>query len=371
MTDPLAINSSLPPLYADWMLQALPGNIPGEAKATCENCAMCNKTGSPGAQSYYFNPKTKCCTYLPELPNFLVGRILAETDPGAVLARDKLLERINKGTAISPFGVVKPAPYEMLYNQATNFFGKSETMLCPYYIEEGGLCGVWRHRNSICATWFCKHNRGATGFLFWKTVQKLLTLAERTLAVWCILQLEPGQAAMKRLFPLDFQGRSASALDANQLDDIKDEDDYRRKWGKWYGRETDFYLICGELVSGLSWEQVLEIGGAELQAINGLVQEAYRNLVSAEIPGRLRTGSFQIIHSGGDKNLIETYSPYDPLSMPRPLMEVLNYFDGRPTEEAVKAIYDEQDLNLTPALVRKLADFQLLMPVDEPEEAEN
>ncbi len=36
-------------------------------------------------------------------------------------------------------------------------------------------------------------------------------------------------------------------------------------------------------------------------------------------------------------------------------------------EEAVQAIYDEKDINLTPALVRKLADFQVLMPPAEPE----
>src|SRR5215217_4529929 len=126
MTDPQAINSSLPPLYANWMSEALEGNIPGEIKATCENCAMCNKTAPHNPKGLYFNPKTKCCTYLPELPNFLVGRIITEPDANSVPGRDRLLERIREGISTTPFGVVKPARYELLYNQASDFFGKSE-----------------------------------------------------------------------------------------------------------------------------------------------------------------------------------------------------------------------------------------------------
>ncbi|MDB5078613.1 MAG: hypothetical protein JWP00_537 [Chloroflexi bacterium] len=370
MSDPLEINSNLPPLYAGWMSQALQGSIPVETKATCENCAMCNRAAPTVPQTLFFNPKVKCCTYIPELPNFLVGRILLEPDAATVPGRDKLQERIIKGIAVTPFGVVKPPVYDLLYSQATNFFGKSEAMRCPYYIEEGGLCGVWKHRNSVCATWFCKHNRGATGFLFWKNIQKLLTQVERSLAVWCIYQLDVGKAAFKRLFPLDFpnQGNSRTALDGNQLDGLKDEADYRLAWGNWYSRENEFYELCAQLVSQLTWAEVLAIGGAELLVTTRLAQEAYQALLSEELPARLQTGTFRVIQAGGDKNLVETYSAYDPLSMPRQLQEVLNYFDGRPTGEAIQAIYDEQDINLTPSLVRKLSDFQVLLPVaEEPE----
>ncbi len=370
MTDPPGIKSSLPPLYAGWLGEVLPGDIPAETKATCENCAMCEQAAPKTPQVIFFNPKTKCCTYLPELANYLVGRILLEPDTSTVPGRDKLEERIVKGIAVTPFGVVKPALYDLMYSQATDFFGKSEAMLCPYYIEEGGLCGVWKHRNSICATWYCKHNRGATGFIFWRTVQKLLGLVERNLAVWSILQLDLGPTALKRLFPLDLTSQPASTrplLDANQLDGLKDEADYRRMWGKWYGREREFYQTAGHLVSRLSWRQVLEIGGADLQAMTTLTQEAYKTLVSEEIPPRLQAGPFRIIRTGSERHLVEAYSSYDPLSIPRPLMEALDYFDGRPTAEAVQAIYDEKDLNLTSSLVQKLADFQVLTPASPPE----
>lgn len=35
------MSGMLPPLYAAWMEQVLPGPIPVETQATCQQCAMC------------------------------------------------------------------------------------------------------------------------------------------------------------------------------------------------------------------------------------------------------------------------------------------------------------------------------------------
>lgn len=80
------LSSTLPPLYAAWMDQVLAGPIPEETQATCDNCAMCAKAGDPPASStLFFHPQVKCCTYLPRLPNFLVGRLLADDGAAALL----------------------------------------------------------------------------------------------------------------------------------------------------------------------------------------------------------------------------------------------------------------------------------------------
>jgi hypothetical protein len=41
-------------------------------------------------------------------------------------------------------------------------------------------------------------------------------------------------------------------------------------------------------------------------------------------------------------------------------MELLPYFDGRPTKDVLEAIAAERGIALDPALVRKMADFALL-----------
>jgi hypothetical protein len=46
--------------------------------------------------------------------------------------------------------------------------------------------------------------------------------------------------------------------------------------------------------------------------------------------------------------------------VPAEVLELLAYFDGRPTSEALAAICKEKGICLDAALVRKMVDFELL-----------
>src|SRR5215469_6021872 len=206
MKEPLPVipSSPLPPLYTAWMDQILAGPIPGETNATCEQCAMCPQPGNstPGSP-LFFNPRTKCCTYMPRLPNFLAGRLLADDDPDpdATKGRATIETRIEKGIAVTPLGLYPDPVHSLLYQRSPDAFGQSLTLRCPHYIEESGHCGVWKHRESTCATWFCKHVRGAVGMRFWHAVQHLLGAVEESLAQWCVSELDVGTQALQLLFP--------------------------------------------------------------------------------------------------------------------------------------------------------------------------
>src|SRR4051812_31514765 len=65
-----------------------------ESRATCSDCAMCSKGGSPAPGVLSFRPDTKCCTYEPTLPNFLVGAILADTSPEMAEGRRRIRAHI-------------------------------------------------------------------------------------------------------------------------------------------------------------------------------------------------------------------------------------------------------------------------------------
>jgi hypothetical protein len=70
------------------MAELLGGIIPRESRASCDNCAMC-AVGGAGQQSapraYFFDPLVKCCSFVPDLPNFLVGGILSDADPAGLV----------------------------------------------------------------------------------------------------------------------------------------------------------------------------------------------------------------------------------------------------------------------------------------------
>lgn len=74
-----SLNSNpLPPLYAAWFDDLLGREIPPETRATCHDCAMCESGGEyqkPGSK--LFNPRSKCCTYQPQLHNFLCARLVS------------------------------------------------------------------------------------------------------------------------------------------------------------------------------------------------------------------------------------------------------------------------------------------------------
>jgi hypothetical protein len=363
-----ALPSPLPPLHAAWLDGLLPGPIPFEKRASCDSCAMLppSTAGVPQGD-LFFSPVTKCCTYLPDLANFLVGRVLADDDPDAASGRATVEARLDAGVGVDPFGMRQTRLYTNLYQNSPTAFGRAGSMRCPHYLaDEGGRCGVWRHRESTCSTWFCKHERGDVGRVFWRRMHELLRAAENAVAINCIMQVDLGDETMRALFPPDARaGAQRGGFSAADLDETVDRAEYAALWGPWLGREREFYRRCAELVPH-DWAEVLRLGGAELALRGRLAVDAYAALRSTEIPARLGGRRLKVVYTSADSVQIESYSGFDPLTVPRRLVDTLHCFDGRPTEDAVAAVATEHGLRLLPGVVRKLVDFAVLIPVDEP-----
>jgi len=355
---------SLPPLYAKWVAELLGGAIPRESRATCDTCAMCAGIQPESASKrYFFDPAVKCCSYLPVLPNFLVGRILLDRDPATQVGRGTVEKRIADAVGVTPLGLAKSPVFSLLYQNSSKAFGRSRTFRCPHYIDHGGgRCSIWHNRNSVCTTWFCKHIRGQVGHAFWRSLKDALEHVEKGLAHWCVLELQLGDDAMRHMVEDKAEG---DAITGDVLDNKVDQKTYERIWGAWRGREHEFFGRCAELVSPLSWTDVLAICGPEVRMHARLAGESYRRLTSDDIPNALNVGPIEIVQMEGGATRVCTYSEHDPLDIPNAVMELLQHFDGRPTEEALAAIADERGIRLEPALVRKLVDFKVLVPADE------
>ena len=364
---PVVSVSPLPPLYAGWMAELLAGPIAEETEATCSDCAMCDKGAKPASASeFFYDPRTKCCTYVPGLANFLVGRILADDDPAFARGRASVNARLQAAVAVTPLGLGQPPTFTFLYDKtAPGSFGHSRTLRCPHYLEdEGGKCGVWRHRASVCTTWFCKYVRGAVGQAFWQALHRLLTSVEQSLSRWCVLRLDVGPDALDKLFPMPRQAGKADLMDWRNLDGTVDPAVYRALWGRWLGREPEFYEECGRLVDSLKWPDVVAIGGPDIQIYARIVREAHIRLLSDETPARVKIGQFTLLSADHASSCVCGYNGSDPLDLPRALMDVLPHFDGRPTSEALASIRAEAGIALDPALVRKLVDFEILVPCE-------
>jgi hypothetical protein len=236
--------AALPAPLAGWAAELL-GAVPAaERLATCEHCAMCDmnaRADTPALpQRVLFDPTTRCCTYRPFLPNYLAGAILS--DPAvSEHGRRSLQERMAQGDA-TPLGVRVDAAYQLLYEHArAPAFGRAVALRCPHQLPSGG-CGIWQHRPAVCATWYCKHERGAVGDRQWKSLNRVFGAAEQALALWCLQALDwPAQAQCEAQADL-----TRDLLDAATLDRWRDTARDEPSWGPWLGREAEFYIACAE-----------------------------------------------------------------------------------------------------------------------------
>jgi hypothetical protein len=318
---------------------------------------MCPPTNAQAATASLtvFSPDAKCCTYLPTLPNFLVGMILADEDPQAAAGRESVQQRIALGVGVTPLGIQAGPHFTLIYKHAADgLFGRSPGLRCPHFLAAGGgLCGIWRHRNAVCSTWFCKYERGDVGKKYWESMLHLLTMVERHLSLWAASSL----------------GESVKDLGPALLPYYATvfEPTSSRWTGGRTGSPSEFYREAAKLVNELTWAQVQDIGGPELALLVGRLRAAHGALQRAEAPDRLRLGTVTTSSRPDGNVALMGYSPHDMLVVSASLAEALNRFDGRHwTSEVCKELENRPGVTIDhPTLVR-LVDFGVLQPVPTP-----
>ena len=271
--------------------------------------------------------------------------------------RRTVRDRLRRQAGVTPFGLARPALYSLLYDSgAADGFGRSRSLHCPHHVD-GGPCGIWAHRCAMCATWFCKYDRGAVGRSFWQSLHALLKAVEKSLAQWCVLE-----SGIDLPVPMPASPGTARRLDRYELDRTADPERYGELWGRWEGREEKFFQECARRVEGLGWSDVTAKCGPEVRLLARTARRAFGQLLERELPDRLRVGEIVTLRADPRAFLVASYNGFDPLSLPRELVEALPWFDGRPVVEALQAIQREKKVRLESDLVLRLVDFGILVP---------
>jgi hypothetical protein len=245
-------------------------------------------------------------------------------------------------------------------------FGRDDSFLCPYYNTDGGLCGIWRHRNAVCSTWFCKHERGAIGRRFWLSVCRLLQHVERELATYCVFTLGVDQRGVTELFDAKGQPRDLKDMHTYLEDDQGRMDNAvaRLLWGPWYDKEETFYGACADLVGDLPWSSVLHIAGAQTSVLTHHARQAFERLNNRRVDEVLCMSTFTIESASADDVFIENeYTKFDPLRLSRAVLDALPAFDGRPVVEVMQELGRDKGVVIEPSVLQKLIDHQALVPL--------
>ncbi len=338
----------LPPLYDGWMKELLSTPISTEKRATCDDCAM----GPGKGESPTFDPRVKCCTFYPELPNYTVGAIISDDDS---YGQVEVSKRFKSGSGLTPMGMARPPVYQVLMQTTKHgdAFGRAMSLKCPFQTPDL-RCGIWAYREATCFFYHCKFDRGRKGALMWQALRSLFIEIEKALALWCVIELDPGDAA------LDALDKPPQPLGHHALDGTVDAAPLKAMWGTWLGREAEFYTACWEKVSALTWKDVLAIGGPGVRMQARRVVAAVATHESTEIPSALRLNGYQATQVGRRVRL-RTFSTTDSIDLDPNLVGALAEFDGRPTAE-VLATLEARGITIDDEEMVRLTNFDVLVP---------
>jgi len=350
-----------PTLYDRWIHAVVHGPLPEESEAICSNCVMCSRSDQHcGTDQFYFDKISKCCTYSPTLPNFIVGAILCDSTPSMTPGKTAIEKRLDQGLGVGPMAICPPPAYQLLYRHSQSAFGQNSTLRCPYLVNATGKCSIWRYRDPTCVTWFCKHSRGKIGQSFWKALQDYLAAVSKGLSLWCILQLDIGDEALAILEWRKQEKGTGENLQSNELDGRFDVHTAQKKWGRWWQREKAFYAECRRLVSDLELSDVKRICGPDVEVSSRLVKLAYDRLQESDVPTYLVIGHFEVEEATIDAVRVWSYSRLDPLDLPVPIFMALSYFDGRSVHDALKMAEHDLGIRIDHQVLRVLLDFGIL-----------
>jgi hypothetical protein len=294
-----------------------------EPLATCSQCAMRTNPTPQFEADYLFTNPANCCTYHPDLPNFLVGRALRRGDEGSV----RILKRMSTRHGVRAEGIFPHAGHveyfiKMRRHNPEDWFGRTR-MVCPYWVGGVHPCSIYADRNHVCRTWFCKYDEGARGFRAWKRLQFVLEAIEVALANRCTTVGKP----------------PASGAD-------------RQAW-------VDWYLWTARHVDALTDADLAEIVTGDLLERRVAMKE---EVVRRDMPlPDVVVPAVQAFEFRDDEVLFTAYSGYDRRVFQKTVFAFFAKLDGRtPWREALSAATAEVGRDLDEALVERLWRFGLL-----------
>lgn len=206
-----------------------------------------------------FKNNLKCCTYFPYVPNFSLGAV----------AQEKIDKALGRGVLL-PVGLFPSASHQLLVSKlGKKAFGQKSELLCPFFDTEENQCSTWQQRPGVCTTYFCKSDYGQKGLDFWADVEKYLNHFEWQLACHVINLLGMGENELAY----------CQGMVSPETDDDEREYFLKAAWGKWLGRERDFYSEALRVAQAVTPDQVGGLLDPEFLELENRIRASQQSLV--------------------------------------------------------------------------------------------
>jgi hypothetical protein len=361
MASSKSLRDALPPIYRPLLPAAFDGEAVHESRATCASCQMCDHGNAPPELSAsFFRPDTKCCTYHPSLPNYLVGAVLADPSPEMEEGRRRIRAQIARRIGVFPQRLGPSKKWTMLYKASSkSSFGRSLHLLCPY-LDEQERCSIWTHREGVCATYYCKFDNGLAGSNFWRSLKQYLAVPEELLSVWAAKAVEP------KIVDPRFADPSTELSLAELEDRAPDDEHYGSYWGAWAGREEEFYIACFERVRGLTreqYERMIDKTASGSDRLQKLTTALARVREAPHLPERVHLNrKLRVLPTSAGVVITMPYNSFDSVQIEPALYDVLKEFTHAETVQETRArLAAEQGIELEDALLSMFAMHEVLV----------
>jgi hypothetical protein len=344
-----SISQSLPEIYQRLLPKFFSSLIPRETKSTCNSCPITKgcEAGLAKLPVQGLYADNKCCSYQPGHVNYLVGGLLLDQDPAMKEGRARMLGRIEKQLG-EPYGVSSPMELRELYENQKPGQPRNPKLICDFYdMAASGKCTIWKHRDAVCSTYFCKHERGAVGRALWISLKEYLEVVEDQLSRYATYRVAP------ELF----------LLAESRLQGDEEEYDYATIWGDFAGREVEFYQECYRTIANLSTSEVEKITGLDgIIAMDQLI-ESFQAIQDGQTAQRLQLSTTVETFKLDEETVgVVGYLHSDAVAIPRKTFEALRDFSLRERAMEVCArIAVERGINITPELLQTLVDHRILI----------
>ena len=321
----------MPDFYQRFFPSEFDTRIPDETATTCAECAMWGDHNGSSPQRMAFSKNSKCCTHYPNLPNYIVGAILEDGGPDLETSVSRLRGELDRRVGTLPLGLFRSRKFDLLIHHSPDSFGRSETLICPFFERDAGICTLWPYRNSVCGTWFCKYIGGQDGRLFWQSLRRFLEYAEKCLSRYVL---------MKAGWPTDSILFSLPSNTKLSLEDIDEKplqpSSHNKLWHDYSGREEEWYRESYRIMKTISRDEFMRIVGVNGQVYLDDVLSKHRKLSPDAVPPVLkRNPALKVIDIDSDFRTVVGYSPLDPVRLTDRVYELLDAFKGRESTDEV------------------------------------
>jgi Fe-S-cluster containining protein len=362
-----SMRSLLPELYHSFLPELFDLPTPKQTLSTCDHCAMTCPTQADDIQTTevkqgYFSPNVKCCSFFPKIPNFLVGALLNSIEPELQEGRERMKKKIRSRIGITPGWVGPTRKYRLLFEAArSSSFGRSRSLLCPFFIDESGLCSIWKFREIDCSTFFCKHDHGQDSLNVWHSLEYTMSLVEETLATYAmrtVLQLPDAYIARKKW-------KIINHISQYELENRPPpEQEYKRLWFQSELDEVEYYKQCFQVISTLTKEEFSKLvqDAEDIHSAFQQLEKLQRVDANKELPTSLIVNPHaRMMDINNEHTLFVAYRKFHPVTMVSEIKEVIAYFSSaRKVKDVQQEIFEKENIEIPDDIFLLLYQMRIL-----------